>query len=251
MTDTPVPATETKQRPLWLRLWPVYLIIVGLGAAWTFGVFDYLSLETLRTQQATLQAFVEQNFLLAFAAFILLYAAVTAFMVPGAGWVTIAGGLLFGLVGGSIATILGATLGAGILFLAARSSIGESLRKLAGRHAEKVRAEFDDSPMAYMFAMRFVPAVPFAVANIIPAILGAKFRDYVITTALGIVPGVIAYTWIGAGLGATFAAGEDPDFASVAQNLLPAGIALVIVSLIPVAWKKIFAKKSNKIESTT
>lgn len=240
--------SSASSRPLWLRLWPLYVIIAGLGAAWAFGLFDYLSLETLRQQQASLRAFVEDHLVLAIIAYVSLYAVTTLFMVPGALWITIAGGFLFGLVGGSLATIVGATLGASLLFLAAKTSLGTSLRKMAGGYADKVRAEFQDSPMAYMFAMRFVPAMPFPVANILPAILGAKFRDYVITTALGIVPGVIAYTWVGAGLGATFAKGEDPDLASVFRNLLPAAIALLIVSLLPVAWKKLFPKKAGKIE---
>ena len=243
--------TSTTSRPIWLRLWPLYLIAAGLIAAWALGLFDYLSLETLRQQQATLRAFVDDHLVLAIAAFVGIYALTTLFMMPGALWVTIAGGFLFGLVGGSLATIAGATLGASLLFLAARTSLGASLRKMAGGYAEKVRTEFQDSPLAYMFAMRFVPAMPFAVANVLPAILGAKFRDYVITTALGIVPGVVAYTWVGAGLGATFARGEDPDLASVFRNLLPAALALVVVSLLPVAWKKLFPRKAGKIEEAS
>ena len=246
MTESSPPS-----RPLWQRVWPLYVILGGLGAAWAFGLFDYLSLETLRTQQATLRAFVEDHFVLAMAAYIALYATSTLFMMPGALWITIAGGFLFGLIGGSLATIVGATFGASLLFLAAKTSLGASLRRMAGGYAKKVRAEFNDSPMAYMFAMRFVPAMPFPVANILPAILGAKFRDYVITTALGIIPGVIAYTWVGAGLGATFARGEDPDLTSVFHNLLPAAIALLIVSLLPVAWKKFFPKKSGNLEEVT
>ena len=240
--------TSTPSRPLWLRLWPLYLILAGLGAAWAFGLFDYLSLETLREQHATLRAFVEDHLVLAVAAYIGIYAAATLFMMPGALWITIAGGLLFGLVGGSLVTVAGATLGASLLFFAARTSVGASLRRMAGGYAEKVRAEFHESPMAYMFAMRFVPAMPFPVANILPAILGAKYRGYVITTALGIIPGVVAYTWIGAGLSATFARGEDPDLSSVFRNLLPAAIALAVVSLLPVAWKKLFPKKAGNIE---
>lgn len=243
-----MPDTQTQSRSLWLRLWPLYLILAGLGAAWASGLFDYLSLETLRAQQANLRAFVEDHLALAVIAYIGAYAAATLFMMPGALWITIAGGLLFGLVGGSLVTIAGATLGASLLFFAARTSVGASLRRMAGGYAEKVRTEFQESPLAYMFAMRFVPAMPFPVANILPAILGAKYRDYVITTALGIIPGVIAYTWIGAGLGATFARGEDPDLGSVFRNLLPAAIALVFVSLLPVAWKKLFPRKALKIE---
>lgn len=244
MTD-PAPSPS---RRLWLRLWPLYLIAGGLIAAWTLGLFDYLSLETLRQQQASLRAFVEDNLILAIAAYIGVYTATTVFMIPGALWITITGGFLFGLAGGTIATVIGATLGASLLFLAAKTSLGGFVRKVASGYADKVRSEFQDSPMAYMFAMRFIPALPFPVANILPAILGAKYRDYAFTTALGIIPGVIAYTWVGAGLGATFARGEDPDLASVFQNLLPAAIALGVVSLLPVAWKKFFPKKANQIE---
>jgi len=244
MTDT----TETKQSPIWIRLWPLYLIAAGLIAAGQFGLFDYLSLETLREQQQTLQGFVENNLIVAVLAYIAIYATATLFMMPGALWITIAGGLLFGLVGGSIVTVIGATTGASLLFFAARSSLGGALRKMAGSYAEKVETEFNSSPLSYMFAMRFIPAMPFPVANVVPALLGAKFRDYVLTTALGIIPGVVAYTLIGSSLSATFARGEDPDLTSVFWNFLPAAILLLCVSLLPILYKKLTSKKSKPVE---
>jgi len=229
--------------PLWRRLWPVAVILAALAAAWASGVHRYLSLETLRDQQAVLSGFVAEHTVLAFAIYVAVYAAATVLMLPGALWITIAGGFLFGLWGGTPATIAGATLGASTLFLAAKSSVGAALRERAGPFVQKLEKGFQEDAVSYMFALRFLPVVPFPVANIAPAIFGAKFRDYVITTALGIIPGVLAYTWIGAGLGATFAAGEDPDLASVAGNLIPAFIALGVVSLLPVAFKKLFPKK--------
>ena len=238
-----------KPTPLAIRLWPLYVIAAGIIAAWAFGLFDYLSLETLRTQQDALRSFVSEHLILAVAAYILIYAAATLFMLPGALWITIAGGFLFGLYGGTPVTIVGATLGASLLFFAARTSVGAALRERAGPFVKKMERGFQEDALSYMFALRFLPVVPFPVANIAPAILGAKYRDYAITTALGIIPGVIAYTWIGAGLSATFAAGEDPNFASVAKNLIPAVVALGVVSLIPVVYKKLFSKKAAKLES--
>lgn len=235
--------------PLWRRLWPVYLIVAGLTAGWQLGLFRYLSLDTLREQHEALRSFVEGNLLLAVAAYILIYALSTLFMVPGALWITIAGGFLFGLAGGSVATTVGATLGASLLFLAARTAFGGMLRERAGPFLRKMEAGFHQNPRAYMFALRFLPIVPFPVANIAPALLGARYPDYALTTAIGIIPGVVAYTWIGAGLGATFAAGENPDIASVAGNLVPAFAALAVVSLMPVVWKKFFARKTAKPES--
>lgn len=243
--------TETIEKPegsIWIKLWPVYVIIAGLFAAWWFGLFGYLSLDTLREQQVALQTFVADNLFLAIAAYVGIYAVATLFMVPGALWITIAGGFLFGLVGGSAATIVGATSGASMLFFAAKTSVGSALRQIAKPFVDKVEGEFQKDALSYMFAMRFVPAMPFPVANILPAVLGAKYRDYFITTALGIIPGVIAYTWVGVGLGATFAAGEDPDLASVAWNLLPAAIALLVVSLIPVVYKRLKGGKVAELE---
>lgn len=230
--------------PLWRRLWPLALIVIAFAAAWASGVHNYLSLDTLRQQQDTLRGFVSQNTLLAFAIFIAVYATATILMLPGALWITIAGGFLFGLWGGTPATVAGATLGASILFLAAKTSVGSALRERAGPFVQKLEKGFQEDAVSYMFALRFLPVVPFPVANIAPALFGAKFRDYVFTTSLGIIPGVLAYTWIGAGLGATFAAGREPDFASIASNLIPAVIALATVSLLPVAYKKFFPRKA-------
>ena len=220
MTDTSVKS----RAPLWQRLWPVYLIAGGLLAGWRLGLFDYLSLQTLREQHEALRSFVEGNLLVAVAAYVIIYALSTLFMVPGALWITIAGGFLFGLAGGSAASLL---------FLAARTAFGGMLRERAGPFLRRMEAGFHENPRSYMFALRFLPIVPFPVANIAPALLGARYPDYALTTGIGIIPGVVAYTWIGAGLGATFEAGENPDIGAVAGNLVPAFAALAVVSLMP------------------
>lgn len=248
MTAETQTAPPEKTTPIWVRLWPLYVIAAGLALAFSQGWHEYLSIETLREQRETLRAFVADNPVLAVSIFLAVYAAATVFMLPGALWITISGGFLFGLVGGSLATIAGATLGASILFFAAKTAIGKPLRERAGPFVKKMEKGFQEDALSYMFALRFIPAVPFPVANIAPAILGAKYRDYALTTALGIVPGVVAYTWIGAGLGATFDAGEDPNLAQVAGNLIPALIALGFVALLPVAYKKLFGKKAAIVE---
>ncbi len=99
-----------------------------------------------------------------------------------------------------------------------------------------------------MFALRLMPVVPFPVANIAPALLGARYRDYAVTTALGIIPGVVAYTWIGASLGATFDAGETENLFDVVKNFFPALLALGVVALLPVAYKKIAGRKAARLE---
>ncbi|WP_300379924.1 VTT domain-containing protein [Henriciella sp.] len=237
-----------ENRSIWIRLWPVYIIAAGLIAAWQFGLFQYLSLETLQEQNTALQSFVDEHLLLAIIAYVVIYAAATAFMIPGALWITIAGGLGFGLIGGSLATVTGATLGASILFLAAKTSIGKTLQERAGKFVKRMESGFKENAISYMFALRLLPAIPFPVANIAPALLGAKFRDYVLTTALGIIPGVVAYTWIGASLGMTFDAGDTESLFDVVKNFVPAFIALAVVALLPVIYRKFAGNKAARLE---
>ncbi len=237
-------ATRQGRTALWIRLWPLYVIAAGLGAAWYAGLFDLLSLETLRAQQETLSAFVANNLLLAIAAYLAVYALATLFMLPGALWITIAGGLLFGLAGGTAATVIGATLGASALFFAAKTSLGETLRNRAGPFLRRMERGFRENEVSYMFAMRLFPVVPFPVSNIAPALLGARYHNYLVTTALGIIPGAAAYTWIGASLGASLDPDETQSLFGVVQNFVPAFVALAVVSLLPVAYKKVFGRKA-------
>ena len=243
MTETTTTAEAASKKTNWvLRLIPVALVLGGLITAYLFGLHKYLSLETLEAQREQLKAFVSDYLILAVLAYLLVYILATAFMVPGALWITISGGFLFGLIGGSAATVVGATIGATILFYVARTSLGEPLRKRAGPFLKKLEAGFQEDAFSYMFFLRFFPAVPFPVANIGPALLGARPRDFIITTFFGIMPGVIAYTWIGAGLGGVFDRGEELNLSGFFQQIAPPMVALALVSLIPVGIKK-FRKK--------
>jgi len=234
MSETPT--------PLWRRLWPVYIILAGLGIALSQGWHELLTLESLSANAASLDAMVRDNFLVVFVSYVAIYAAATTFMVPGSA-LTIGGGFLFGRALGTPATVIGATLGASILFFASKTSIGSVLRDVAGPFIEKMRAGFAENPVSYMFALRLIPLFPFAAVNIAPGLLGAKYRDYVLTTFFGIIPGTLAYTWIGAAVKGTLLEGGTPDIGSLASNFVPAFIALGLVSLLPVAYKKLFAKK--------
>jgi len=232
----------SKPTALWVRLWPVYVILIGLGLALSQGWHEYLTLDSLSANAVSLDAMVRENFLIVFALYILVYAAATTFMVPGSA-LTIAGGFLFGLVLGTPATVIGATIGASILFFASKTSIGAVLRDVAGPFIEKMRAGFAENPVSYMFALRLIPIFPFAAVNIAPGLLGAKYRDYLLTTFFGIIPGTLAYTWIGAAVKGTLLEGGTPDIGSLAANFVPAFLALGLVSLLPVAYKKFSPKK--------
>lgn len=236
------------KRALW-RFGLALAIAVCIFLAWRAGVFDLLSLETLQRRRGELTAFVEAHRVLAYAIFVAIYALATLFALPGVLWITIAGGFLFGLAGGTLATSVGATIGATGLFLAARYLFADFFRRRAGRFLQRVEAGFQRNAISYLLSMRFIPIVPFFIANIAPAFLGVRTPLFVITTFVGILPGVIAYTWIGAGLGAAFDAGESPDLATFARQLLPAFAALGALSLAPVIVRLFRAKSPASSET--
>lgn len=227
----------------------VLLIAGALIAAWRFGLFDLLSLETLRARRHELLAFVAAHRFAALALFIGVYALATLFALPGVLWITIAGGFLFGLATGALATALGATLGATGLFLAARHLFAEALARRAGAFLARLEAGFKRNAISYLLSLRLIPVVPFFIANIAPAFLGARTTTFVATTFVGILPGVVAYTWIGAGLGAVFDAGGEPDLASFASQLAPAFIALGLLSLAPVIVGRFRAKSKPESDA--
>ena len=249
MTDTT--QAEKPSKPIWIKLWPIYIILAGLGFAISQGWHTQLSPSALGENAVYLNNLVQENFLMGLLAFIAIYILATSFMVPASA-LTIGGGFLFGLGVGVPAILVGATAGACILFLAAKSSVGEALKSIAGPFVGKMEAGFNESPLSYLFTLRLIPIFPFAVVNIAPAILGAKFRDYFIATFFGMIPGTIAYAWIGAGLRGTLldaaAVGEKVDVGAIvgaaAKNMFPAFVALAVVALIPAIYKK-FIKKDK------
>jgi uncharacterized membrane protein YdjX (TVP38/TMEM64 family) len=236
--------TAPRARGGLLRWLPLLLILAGLATAFAMGWHKYLSFETLKAQRAALAAFVAAQPLIAVGAFVAVYFVFTLLMIPGALWLTIGAGFLFGLAGGSALTVLGATLGATALFLVARTALGAPLRRRAGPFLKRLEAGFAENPFSYMLTLRFLPVVPFPVANIAPALLGAKLRDFVVATALGIVPGTVAYAWIGSGLGAAFDNGQEPNIAGFARQLFPAFLALAAVSLAPALIKRFRTRKA-------
>ncbi len=190
------------------------VVILTVAVIGTFVLRDDLSFEMLRDNREALIAFRDANYLGTVLAFIGAYVAIVAFSLPGATLATLAGGFLFSIFPGVLFNVVAATAGASVIFLAARWGLGERLaaRMEASDGAlRRIKAGIDENQWSVLLLMRLVPAVPFFVANLAPALLGVPLSRYVITTFFGIMPGTVVYTSVGAGLGDVFARGESPD----------------------------------------
>lgn len=215
------------------------LIIVACAAI--FGAMllrEHLSFESIFAHRSTLLAFRDSHYLWASLGFMMAYILLVAFSVPGAIWVTLTGGFLFGLFPGVIFNLIGSTVGAILVFLAARAGIGAEVDakiKSTGGFAARMQRALAENEVSALLTMRLVPGMPFFLVNLIPAFVGTTLRRFAWTTALGMIPGTLVFTSVGAGLEHVFATGGRPDLGIIfsAPILLPL-LALAALSMLPI-----------------
>lgn len=223
------------------------IVILCVAAIGAFTLRDYISFDALRDNRETLIAYRDAHFVLSVLVFLAAYVVIVAFSLPGALAATLTGGFLFGTFGGSAISVTAATLGATVIFLAARHGLGEKLKARMDASEGKIRKikeGLDENQWSMLFLLRLVPVVPFFVANLVPAFLAVPVHRYVISTFLGIIPGSLVYSSVGAGLGAVFERGESPDLGIIFEPHILLPIAgLCLLSLLPVLIKAVTGKK--------
>ncbi|MEI4260480.1 TVP38/TMEM64 family protein [Roseovarius sp. D0-M9] len=234
-----------RKRPL-LRHAPLALIVV-VAAIGAFTLRDYVTFDTLRDNREALLAFRDANFIAMVAVFVTVYVLIVAFSLPGAAVASVTGGFLFGLPWGTAFNVVSATLGAMAIFQAARMGLGRTLaaKMEAGEGTlKRIKEGLRENEVSVLFLLRLVPAVPFFVANLLPAMVGVKFRNFVWTTALGIIPGALVFTWIGVGLGEVFDRGEDPDLSLLWEpQIIGPILGLCALAALPIIIKAVRGKK--------
>jgi uncharacterized membrane protein YdjX (TVP38/TMEM64 family) len=225
------------------RLWIAAGAVALLLAARASGLGELLSLDTLARHRGALSDFVAANFALAALAYVGVYVAAVAFSFPGAVFLTLAGGFLFGALSGTLLTVLGATVGATLIFLFARRIFGADALDRMGPKARALGEGIRRNAASYLLVLRLVPLFPFFLVNLVPAFVGVKLATYVATTAIGILPGTAVFSLAGAGLGEVLALGGDFDVRAVlTPEILGALIGLAVLSLAAIPLKARFAK---------
>ncbi len=239
-TDIPAPKARGLRR--WL---PVVVLGLGFVLFFALGLQRHISFESLQEHRGWLVVEVARNEALVAAAFIAIYALVVAFSIPGGAIMTISAGFLFGTLPAACYGVVGGTLGAVCVFLAARTAFGEVLRAKAGPALKRMEAGFRDNAFSYMLFLRLVPLFPFWLVNLVPAFLGVPLKAYLFATLIGVVPGALVYASLGNGLGVILDAGGEPDLGIVFQlDVLAPLLALAVLALLPAAYKKFKARRA-------
>lgn len=191
------------------------LIVAGIALAYLYR--DVLNVEALEMWVA--DAGIAGPFV-----FMLLYIIGTVLFFPGA-VLTLAGGAIFGPVWGTLYNLTGATIGAGIAFLLARYLASDWVEKKAGGRLAQLKGGVEEEGWRFVAFVRLVPLFPFNVLNFALGLTRIKFSHYLITSYICMLPGAIAYTYLGYA-GREAAAGGD---GLIQKGLL--ALALIAVSL--------------------
>ncbi|MGZ4970604.1 MAG: FAD-dependent oxidoreductase [Methylobacter sp.] len=221
--------------------WALLAAIIALIAA--FFVFDlqsYLTLESLKAQQASIEAYRNNHPASAIAIYALIYIAVTGLSLPGATILTLAGGAVFGLLWGTLIVSFASTIGATLAFLAARFLFRDAVKARFGDRLEAINKGGDKDGALYLFTLRLVPVFPFFVINLAMGLTTLKTQTFYWVSQIGMLAGTVVYVNAGTQLG---------KLESLSGILSPGLIgSFALLGIFPLLTNKIVeAIKANKI----
>jgi len=237
MRDAP---RANSSRHHWAKLAIAALFITGIVAFFVFGGERYLSLDAVKENRDALLAFTSAHYVQALLTAFVVYATATAFSIPSGIVLSLALGFLFGRWVGTALIVIAGTLGATILFLAARYVFKDAARRRLGEAGEKINEGFTRNAFSWMLFLRLTPLFPFFLVNLAPALTDIPVRTYVLATFIGILPG----TFVFANLGQTLGRIESTRQLLAPETLIALAL-LGLVALVPVIVRRYRAKSRS------
>lgn len=241
MTDAahPPPAPPSP-RARGVKIVLAVLFVGALVAFFALGGQDWLNLATIKRHRDTLLAFANEHFAAALAIGFAVYVAGVAFSLPGASVLSLAVGFVFGRWVGTALVVVAATVGATLVFVAARYLFADAARRRLGVLGERINAGFTENAFSYMLFLRLVPVFPFFLVNLAPSFTTIPLRTYVLATALGIVPGTFVLVNLGQSLG------RIESLRGLLSLDVLGGLALLaLLALVPVIVQKLRARRAR------
>ena len=257
------PAAFAPGRPRWLRFLPLALVVVGMVVVFATGLYQQISLEAVIRHRAAIDALIKAHFAWAIAIYLGVLIATAALSIPTASFLAISSGLLFGTAVGTAATVVGATIGASILFLITRTAFGDWLLMRAGPQAARITVGFRADAFSYLLFLRLVPLFPFTLVNLVAGFGGIRLTPFVAATLIGIIPLTTIFVLFGAGLDSAISGPAaayrkcmadglpncslDIDISTAATPQLIAAMAgLCLIALTPVIVKRFRAARRTQ-----
>ena len=233
------PPRISARHGLWPRVVIVAIFVGALVAFFALGGNEYVRLESVKRHRDELQAFVEMHYVPALLIAFLVYVAATAFSLPIAIVLSLTIGFSFGRWVGTALVVTAATVGATLLFIAARYLFADAARKRLGTVGERINAGFTENAFLYLLFLRLVPLFPFFLVNLAPAFTTIPLSTFVAATAVGIIPGTFVFVNLGRALGSI-----DSLKGLVSPELIGSLLLLAMLALVPVIVRKIRSRQA-------
>ena len=175
------------------------VVIAGLiGAFFVFDLGQFLTLDSLKSNQQALADFIQQNWLQAFVGYFVLYVVVTALSLPGAAILTLGAGALFGLGWGLVLASFASTIGATCAFLVSRFLLRDWVKATFANRIKAIDEGIQKDGAFYLLTLRLVPLFPFFVINLVMGITSIRTLTYYWVSQVGMLIGTAVY--VNAGL---------------------------------------------------
>ena len=229
-----------------LHVIPFLILIIAGLIVYFSGLTHYISIDTLRTYHQQITDYTATHPFLTPLLFISAYVTVAVLSLPLSIYLTLLAGYLFRQPYAVIYVVIGATLGACLIFLAARYAFRDFFKQQAGPYLIRFEKGFKENAVSYMLFLRLIPLFPYWIVNLAPAFLGIPFTTFLWTTALGIIPVAFAFTQIGRGMGHILDMHQEFTLKQIINSdVILALITLGFIALVPIIFKRWKKRKEN------
>jgi len=235
-----LPTTVELSSTTLARILILTILALGIGTFVYFDLGQHFSFESLKANRNSLLAYSNANFATAVTIYVLIYILQTAFSLPGAAVMTLAGGFLFGSILGTLFANVSATTGATLAFLAARYLLRDWVEGKFGNRIEPIQAGFAKNAFSYLMTLRLIPAFPFFLVNLVAGLTRVNLGTYILATSIGIIPGSFVFAFAGRQLGSINSLREIAS-----PPVLIAFTLLGLLALMPIAYRKFVEKRNS------
>ncbi len=233
------PLVEQARRVPWWghvrRFWPLLLIAIAAVAFLWSGAWRELQLDRLEDRYDQLKVWSQAHPVMFRLGLVVALTALTTMGLPGGAVMVIVGGIFLGIIEGALYCIIGDGIGATLLYLAAKRAMNDGDDHPTGALVERLRTGFSQHPVSYALFLRLVPVFPFGAVSVALAWLGCRYKMFLTTSIVGIVPAQLVYAALGASIAPTLAAHQPINSALFSQpRFVVPLVVLALLSLVPV-----------------
>lgn len=229
-----------------IRWLPLAIIMILLLIFFYCGFHHLFNLSTLVQYRKELLHLVQNHYFSFVMAYILVFIFTVTISFPSGALLTVFGGFLFNVFPGIIYVEISATIGACLLFLAIRTSVGHYLERRNKGWIAEFEDGFRQNAWHYLFFLRLIPFLPFGVVNIIPALMNIPLFQFFSATVIGIMPISLLYLILGRDIGVSLASDQIPGLELLIQPkfIIPV-LLLTVLALISFLYRNF---RMNKLK---